>query len=461
MLEKGFLAVIGASFMSKRQQTTALPKKGRKVEAESPADVSRIDKLLGNPRTRQERDEALARLIVRGVIIVVLVLALIIAIALIYQLAIVPSQSVATVNGQTISVAEFRDRFRFERSLTLYQAQVRASQIEQQASAFGMDPNQMYQQDQQLQEWSRELQFPDALGQRVLDEMIDELLVQQEAADRSIAVDSAQVDDQINGFFGYDPTQVALIGTPATETPVPTITPTPFVSPTPTNTPAPTQTPTPEAEATAESTAEATAEVTAAATIPPSPTPSQEDIQNTFEQTVDLFRQTIRGTDVSDASIDAFFERQTLRTAVAEALAGEVTSGIFVNARHILVATEEEAATIIASLQAGESFSELARARSTDTGSGSRGGELGWSVAAGYVPEFEAAVIEAEIGAIVGPVQTEFGYHIIQVIAREERELDEADRERVRASTFSEWLDGKRAEADIQTNSDWPNYLPD
>jgi len=447
--------------MSKRQQTTGLPRKGRKVEADTSVESgSRFDQLLGNPHSRQEREEALNRLIQRSVVIIGVVIAVLIALALVYEFLIVPSQSVATVNGQSITVSEFRDRFRFERNLTLYQANVRVSQIEQQAAAFGMDGNQMLQQDQLIQQWSRELQFPDALGQRVLDEMIDELLVKQEAAARNISVNEARVDNQVNEFFGYDPTAVALIGVPPTETAVPTITPTPFVSPTPTNTPAPTLTPTVNPEATAEATEEATEDVAILATIPPSPTPSQDVVRSNYEQAIDLFRETIRGTDVSDASIDAFFARETLRNALAEALAGESETTTFVNARHILVATEEEANAILAAIQAGESFSELARARSTDTTSGTRGGELGWSPAAGFVPEFEAAVLEAEIGAVVGPVQTDFGYHIVQVNGREERDLDDTTRQQVQNAAFSEWLEAKRAEADIQTNDSWPNYLP-
>ena len=72
-------------------------------------------------------------------------------------------------------------------------------------------------------------------------------------------------------------------------------------------------------------------------------------------------------------------------------------------------------------LQQGESFAALARAISTDPGSGSRGGELGEAYVGNYVREFRQAIEAAEIGALVGPVESEFGFHILQVRSKEER----------------------------------------
>ncbi len=137
------------------------------------------------------------------------------------------------------------------------------------------------------------------------------------------------------------------------------------------------------------------------------------------------------------------------------------TTATFVSSRHILVETEEEALEVIAALESGESFAALAQARSTDTGSGSNGGELGWSPVGSYVPEFQDAVSTAEIGSIVGPVESEFGYHIIQVRAREEREIEGDQRDQLRNAEFQRWIEAKREEneANIEINDDWPSYL--
>jgi parvulin-like peptidyl-prolyl isomerase len=138
-------------------------------------------------------------------------------------------------------------------------------------------------------------------------------------------------------------------------------------------------------------------------------------------------------------------------------------TGPFVNARHILVATEEEALDVLAALQAGESFAELARAVSSDTGSGANGGELGWAAVVSYVKPFADAVREAPIAEIVGPIQTEFGYHIIQVRAREDRQLTDSQYDTAKRNAFQTWLEDLRASKNdqIEIFSIWSDFVPD
>lgn len=91
-------------------------------------------------------------------------------------------------------------------------------------------------------------------------------------------------------------------------------------------------------------------------------------------------------------------------------------TGEQVKARHILVKTEEEAKEVIALLEDGADFSELAKERSTDTGSKGSGGYLGTFGRGKMVPEFEEAAFTQDIGEFsTTPVQSEFGYHIILV----------------------------------------------
>lgn len=85
-------------------------------------------------------------------------------------------------------------------------------------------------------------------------------------------------------------------------------------------------------------------------------------------------------------------------------------------ARHILVAREDEARAIIAKLQSGEdSFANLAK-QSQDQGSRDKGGELGWQSAASFVSSFSDAMVKLEKGKFTpNPVRTEFGWHVIQL----------------------------------------------
>ena len=84
-------------------------------------------------------------------------------------------------------------------------------------------------------------------------------------------------------------------------------------------------------------------------------------------------------------------------------------------ARHILVATEDEAKGIITKLKGGAKFDELAKAQSKD-GSAANGGDLDYASPANYVPEFSKAMVALQKGAITEtPVKTQYGFHVIKL----------------------------------------------
>ncbi|MFC7688238.1 peptidylprolyl isomerase [Ureibacillus sp. GCM10028918] len=91
------------------------------------------------------------------------------------------------------------------------------------------------------------------------------------------------------------------------------------------------------------------------------------------------------------------------------------------NARHILVADEETAFTVVEKLKAGGDFAALAKEYSSD-GSASNGGELGWFTVGSMVDEFNDAAYALELNQVSEPVKSEFGYHIIEVTDKREVE---------------------------------------
>lgn len=94
---------------------------------------------------------------------------------------------------------------------------------------------------------------------------------------------------------------------------------------------------------------------------------------------------------------------------------GKLTMPEEIHARHILVEDEDEAKAIIAQLNDGGNFEELAKEKSKD-GAASNGGDLGYFSKGRMVPEFEAAAFEIEPGSYAKePVQTQFGWHVIKV----------------------------------------------
>jgi hypothetical protein len=86
-------------------------------------------------------------------------------------------------------------------------------------------------------------------------------------------------------------------------------------------------------------------------------------------------------------------------------------------ARHILVETAEEADEVFALLQDGADFAELALERSVDPGSGPRGGDLGPQQRGAFVPPFDEAVWAASLNTVLAPVESTFGFHVIEVTA--------------------------------------------
>lgn len=87
----------------------------------------------------------------------------------------------------------------------------------------------------------------------------------------------------------------------------------------------------------------------------------------------------------------------------------------FRHVAHILVPDEASARGLLDSLAAGADFAGLARRHSTD-GNAPKGGDLGWAPAGAYVPAFEAATGSLAPGEVAGPIETEFGWHLITLL---------------------------------------------
>jgi peptidyl-prolyl cis-trans isomerase C len=88
-----------------------------------------------------------------------------------------------------------------------------------------------------------------------------------------------------------------------------------------------------------------------------------------------------------------------------------------IHAAHILLKNEKKAKEVMDKLSAGQSFAEMARKHSSCPSS-KNGGDLGWFGKGRMVPEFEKAAFDAEPGKVIGPVKTQFGYHLIKVLGK-------------------------------------------
>lgn len=153
---------------------------------------------------------------------------------------------------------------------------------------------------------------------------------------------------------------------------------------------------------------------------------------------------------VSDAEVRAQYEKDKAKYAEPAQ----------VKAKHILVATEREAQFVMLLLRQGKPFADLAKQYSTDPGSKDQGGDLGWVSQGQTVPEFERAAFAAKPGELVGPVRSQFGFHIILVEDKKaahrktfDEVKDEIRRQMVAAKqqqAFDAWLKETKKNADIK-----------
>lgn len=120
----------------------------------------------------------------------------------------------------------------------------------------------------------------------------------------------------------------------------------------------------------------------------------KEDIKNQVLQEKVLTEEI----EVTDEEIEEYYERMQTE----------------IKARHILVEDEDTAGEVEKKLDEGEDFAELAKEYSTDN-SAENGGDLGYFTAGKMVPEFEDAVYDMKEGEVSDPIQSDFGFHIIEV----------------------------------------------
>ena len=365
-------------------------------------------------------------------------------------------QPVAEVNGVKIQTGEWQERVRFQRAqmVNVY------NQYAFYQQNFGFDYT------QQMQQVAAQLQSPELLGQQVLDQMVDEILIRQEAQELGITVSREEVEAAIQANFDFFPDG----------TPTPTVTPTEASFPTLTSqqltlypstaTPTEVLTSTPEPASTVDAAVSPTPTATTAPAtptfVPEAPTATAtpytlEGFQTQYGEMLDSF-----GTyDISEKTLRSVYEATLLRQKVLDEVTKETPrTEEQVWARHILVETEAEAQEIYKRLQDGEDFAAVAAEVSKDTGSGANGGDLGWFGRGAMVPEFEKVAFNLEVGEISEPVQSEFGYHIIQVLGHQDVPLNASQYEQKRETDFSNWLVTKRGQSEITTYDVWKERVP-
>jgi hypothetical protein len=268
----------------------------------------------------------------------------------------------------------------------------------------------------------------------VLDQMVEEHLIRQEAAQRGIVVTPEELQRYIEvDLFSYP--------YPPTPEPLPTLPP-PTLSPTTTVTPEPTLTP----------------------TTPPTPR-SREDFETDYSTYVEQVRQI---TELSEEQLRSMIGGELYRESLLNAYSGEVETNVQqVKGRYLVTDDQEMADSLLARLDAGEAFEALEEELDADESEDpiARSGNFDWSplgvVQQRFGDEFAAAAFNTNEGQHVQSVILSFNgqLYLIFVEGNEVRELPDYLIEQQRQELFQAWLDEQKLGDGIEYGN-WRPYIP-
>lgn len=405
---------------------------------------------------------------------------LFILIGVLYQFLVLPRQQVARVGDTSITAEQFWKRVKYEQS-QLQNQLIRYQQLEQQFGNQGSFAARI----SQLQ---GTLGSPFALGQQALNAMLEDVIIQQEAAKRGIVVTDEEVEtalrEEIANGLGLvtEPQATATVQAQVDATAT-----------------AAGWTPTPTATVDANNPVTATATPIPTLPVPPTPAIITETL---YTETLDAFQKSLQR--VAGFTLDEYkqlIRARLLRKKLQEIIADErvATTEEAVHARHILLRVREPAPTptplpegvtptptpegmpmptptpeprneeqtlalaneLRQRLLNGEDFAALAAEYSDDPGSAAQGGDLGWFGRGRMVAPFEEAAFSLAVDEISEPIKTDFGYHIIQVLERDAAHpKDEYQLTKERDQAFQAWLNEQLAREDIQRPSNLVSLLP-
>lgn len=416
---------------------------------------------MPEPRNRKfvaqkEKEERQKRIIVIATAVILVIVLGLVAYGIIDQKVIQPNKAIIELESRAIKVNEFEERVRYQRFQLINQA----FQIAQIQQSLGSDPQMAAYFQQQLNQIIQQLQQPLLMGQQVLQSSSDDLIIFEEAEKRGIEISDEELDREMERVFGYFPE-----GTP---TPLPTfeilptstltsqqltlVPPTPMVEGSEEEEEVPTATQTSQTE-TGEDPDQG-----------PTATPMLQPTEYTEELYQERYQETISSLETEAQLSEATFRKMVRAFVLREKLREQVTADVEqtqeqVWARHILVDDQETAQEVLQQLEEGEKFADLAAEYSIDTSNKDNGGSLGWFGKQTMISAFSEVAFSLDIGEISEPVQTDFGWHLIQVLGHEERPISENAYQQLQDQTFNQWLESKRDEYRPVINPEWMDHV--
>jgi parvulin-like peptidyl-prolyl isomerase len=395
----------------------------RKQEVVSPRPLTR------KQRTRAEREARMNRWIIASTVAVGVLVIGILVYGYLAENVFKGREPVATVNGVPITTADFQARVRHYRIVLQEQ---RDYYTAQRMELDPTDPSVSFlleylnTQIRQLDSMISETHAT-TLGKEVLDRMVQEELVRQEAARRGLTVSQEEIDRAIEEQFGYDRDAAATFLTP-------TVAPTPPV----------------------------TTETTLTATATPEPTPvSREEFDRRYQ---DYVKTYLKPSGLSEAKFRAMVEASLLYDKLQQAMAAEVPQTMEqVQIRYLSFPTQEDAEKVAERLGKGEKWEDIAAEIEAEEESSAYASEPEW-VTQGFLKEqfgeeTAGTIWETPATQHTTPLAgTDGRWYIVQVMDRQVRELESWLRSYEEQRAFQEWLQGQMAT--VQYSDNWASKVP-
>jgi len=380
---------------------------------------------------RAEREARQKRLLLIGVAAVFVVVVGLVAYGYLDERVFKLQQPVATVKNKPITTGDFQKRVRFTRA----QITSQINQLQAQRAQFASDPQLSYftqQIDQRLSSLQEQLATPSLLGGQVLDAMVEEELIRQEATARGVTVSDPEVQTTIEqnfDFYRVPPTATPTPPPTATPASSPTPMPTATVSITPTATPAPTWTPEPTA------------------------TPVTEQAFNTEFSS---YMSQLAVTGMTENDYRGLVQVSLLRSKLQEVIGRDVpTSTEQLQFRYVFFETMDGAQAAEAQLKSGLSYDDLyARVQAGQVVSAT-GGLQPWTptdeIANTFGPQIEQTLLSLAISQTSQVITDTSGlsYTILQQAGRELRPLTPTQIQDRQQQAFQAWLDSQRTGPDV------------
>jgi parvulin-like peptidyl-prolyl isomerase len=374
--------------------------------------------LTRKQQSRLAEERRIERLLIWGVSIVGALIVGVLGYGVVAERIIEPQEPVAVVDETPITTADFEARVKFRRLQLRNQVGYLYQQQQAMAAQGSESSGQSFQEYLQQQINSLQSQLApenaEALGRQVLDQMVQETLVRQEAERRDIDVTAEEVQSEVHANFGYNPDA----------------TPAPTVSPPVTST---------ESLTTSQPT--------------PAPTPTEMTEADFREIYNRYMREGLKPLGISEQQyrswIRASLVTDKLKTDMKEELPQQADQ---VKLSFLSVSGEERANELVQRLDSGKDFQTLAEEIQADEESPGSSSELDWlpqeTLASRLNEEIAATVFELDIGGHTEPVklgEESETYYIFQVTGHEERQLSDTILDQHARERFQSWLDAQQS----------------